>query len=55
MVARLGGAEMMACTQAVLEDYLTATGRELRRLLMQDQLDARTLRGSRTHRCRWGT
>ena len=41
MIARLGGAEMMACTQEVLEDYLTATGRELQRLLMQDQLDAR--------------
>jgi len=27
MIARLGGAEMMACTQEVLEDYLTATGR----------------------------
>ena len=42
MIARLGGAEMMTCTQEVLEDYLTATGRELQRLLMQDQLDARS-------------
>ena len=42
MIARLGGPEMMSCTQEVLEDYLTATGRELQRLLMQDQLDART-------------
>lgn len=42
IIARLGGAEMMACTQEALEDYLTATGRELQRLLMQDQLDARS-------------
>ena len=42
MIARLGGPEMMTCTQEVLEDYLTATGRELQRLLMQDQLDARS-------------
>jgi hypothetical protein len=41
MIARLGGAEMMACTQETLEDYLTSTGRELQRQLMQDQLDAR--------------
>lgn len=41
MIAHMGGAQMMACTQEVLEDYLTVTGRELQRLLMQGQLDAR--------------
>lgn len=41
MVARLSDAQMMACTQQVLEEYVTAAGRELQRQLMQDQLDAR--------------
>lgn len=41
MVARLSDAEMMVCTQHVLEEYVTEAGRELQRQLMQDQLDAR--------------
>lgn len=41
MIAHLGGPGMMACTQAELEDYVTEAGRELKRRLMQDQLDAR--------------
>ena len=41
MLARLSGSAMMACTQEVLEDYVTASGRELMRQIMQDQLDAR--------------
>jgi hypothetical protein len=41
MIARLSDTEMMACTQQVLEKYVTTAGRELQRQLMQDQLDAR--------------
>lgn len=47
MVARLSDVEMMACTQQVLEEYVTAAGRDLQRQLMQDQLDARTAREPR--------
>jgi hypothetical protein len=47
MLTRLGGAEMMTCAQDELEDYLTTDGRELNRLLMQDQLDARARREQR--------
>lgn len=47
MVARLSDAEMMACTQHVLEEYVTEAGRELQRQLMQDQLDARAAREPR--------
>ncbi|MEH1017960.1 ISKra4 family transposase, partial [Micromonospora sp. CPCC 206060] len=43
----MSGEEMLACTQADLEDYVTAAGRELQRLLMQDQLDARAVREQR--------
>jgi hypothetical protein len=41
MLAHLSGPVMMACTQEVLEDYVTVAGRELMRQIMQDQLDAR--------------
>jgi hypothetical protein len=41
MITRLGGADMMGCTQQTLEDYVTTDGRELERQLMQDNLDAR--------------
>jgi hypothetical protein len=41
MVETLSGEAMMSCSQAVLEEYVTETGRELQRQLMQDQLDAR--------------
>jgi hypothetical protein len=41
MITRLGGPDMMACSQQVLEEYVTTAGRELQRQLMQDQLDAR--------------
>ncbi|MDT0470007.1 ISKra4 family transposase [Streptomyces gibsoniae] len=41
MLARLSDPLMMACTQEVLEDYVTVAGRELMRQIMQDQLDAR--------------
>ncbi|MFF3519036.1 ISKra4 family transposase, partial [Streptomyces sp. NPDC002573] len=41
MLARLSDPVMMACTQEVLEDYVTVAGRELIRQIMQDQLDAR--------------
>jgi hypothetical protein len=47
MVARLSDAEMMACTQHALEEYVTTAGRELQRQLMQDQLDARAAREPR--------
>jgi hypothetical protein len=47
MVARLSDAEMMACTQHALEEYVTEAGRELQRQLMQDQLDARAAREPR--------
>ncbi|MFD0505164.1 hypothetical protein ACFQ0G_24330 [Streptomyces chiangmaiensis] len=47
MTARLGEAEMMVGTQAELEDYLTVCGRELKRQLMQDQMDARARREER--------
>ncbi|MEH1129354.1 ISKra4 family transposase [Micromonospora sp. CPCC 206061] len=40
-------AEMMACTQHALEEYVTEAGRELQRQLMQDQLDARAAREPR--------
>lgn len=41
MLAYLSDPAMMACTQEVLEDYVTVAGRELMRQTMQDQLDAR--------------
>jgi hypothetical protein len=41
MLAHLSGPVMMSSTQEALEDYVTATGRELLRQMMQDQLDAR--------------
>lgn len=47
IVTRLSDAEMMACTQHVLEEYVTSAGRELQRRLMQDQLDARAARERR--------
>lgn len=47
MIAHLGGEHMMGCTQEALEDYLTETGRELQRRLMQDQLDTRARREAR--------
>lgn len=47
IITRLSDEEMMACTQAALEDYITEAGRELLRRLMQDQLDARSGREQR--------
>lgn len=47
IITRLSDEEMMACTQAALEEYLTEAGRELKRRLMQDQLDARSAREQR--------
>jgi len=47
MLTRLGETEMMTCPQDELEDYLTTDGRELKRQLMQDQLDARARAESR--------
>jgi len=41
MLAHLSEPGMMACTQEMLEEYVTSAGRELLRQMMQDQLDAR--------------
>ena len=41
IITRLGEQEMMACTEQVLEEYVTTCGRDLQRQLIQDQLDAR--------------
>jgi hypothetical protein len=47
IITRLGDPEMMGCTQQNLEEYVLASGREMQRRLMQDQLDARSLREQR--------
>jgi hypothetical protein len=47
MIARLSEADMAACTQERLEDYLTHSGRELQRVAMQDYLDAAARREER--------
>lgn len=47
MNTRLGEADMAACTQERLEDYLTQSGRELLRIAMQDYLDAAARREER--------
>lgn len=41
MLAHLSDPVMTACTQEVLEEYVTSAGRELLRQMMQDQLDVR--------------
>jgi hypothetical protein len=50
IITHLGDEEMMGCTQAALEEYITEAGRELQRRLMQDQLDARARRERRRPR-----
>jgi len=47
MIARLSDTDMAACTQERLEDYLTRSGRELQRIVMQDYLDAAARREER--------
>lgn len=41
IIDTLSAPQMASCPQDVLEDYVTESGRELQRQLMQDQLDAR--------------
>jgi hypothetical protein len=41
IITRLGEAQMMGCSEHVLEDYVTTAGRDLQRQLIHDQLDAR--------------
>jgi hypothetical protein len=50
IVTRLGDEEMMGCTEQCLEEYVNEVGRELKRQLIQDQLDARSFRENRLER-----